>query len=168
MDTGNGTLGPFIMKVLEPLGIDVVPLYLESDPSFPHHLPDPLVAENLQDLVNAVHANKLDAGFAYDGDGDRLGVVDDKGDILWGDRLMILYARDLLARLPGAPVVFDVKCTRALEDEIRKAGGRPVMWKIRVIPSWGEIAQGESSPCRRAAIYLLMSITGMTMPYTLL
>jgi len=129
VDTGNGTLGPFIMKVLEPLGIDVVPLYLESDPSFPHHLPDPLVAENLQDLVNAVHANKLDAGFAYDGDGDRLGVVDDKGDILWGDRLMILYARDLLARLPGAPVVFDVKCTRALEDEIRKAGGRPVMWK---------------------------------------
>lgn len=129
VDTGNGTLGPTLLKVLKPLGIEVLPLYTESDPSFPNHLPDPLVADNLRDLIKAVLENKLDAGFAYDGDGDRLGVIDNKGNIWWGDKLMILYAREVLANLPGSSVIFDVKCTRALEEEIRKAGGKPLMWK---------------------------------------
>jgi len=129
VDTGNGTLGPTLMKVLSALAIEVSALYVDSDPSFPNHLPDPLVEENLADLRREVVGQNLDAGFAYDGDGDRIGVIDDRGAVLWGDRLMILYAREVLKSIPGAPVIFDVKCTRALEEEIEKAGGRPVMWK---------------------------------------
>lgn len=129
VDTGNGTVGPVIMEVFKSLGIEVFPLYIDSDPTFPNHLPDPMVEKNLQDLRETVLKNNLDAGFAYDGDGDRLGVIDDKGDILWGDKLMILYSREVLAKLPGAPVIFDVKCSRSLEEEIKKAGGRPLMWK---------------------------------------
>jgi len=129
IDTGNGTLGPLIVSLFRNMGIEVFPLYAESDPSFPNHLPDPLVPENLQDLIGTVTGNKLDIGLGYDGDGDRLGVVDETGNILWGDRLLIIYAREILKKSPGASIIFDVKCTRALEEEITKAGGIPVMWK---------------------------------------
>jgi len=129
VDTGNGTAGPFLVPLLRSLGAQVHALYEESDPSFPHHLPDPVVPEHLKDLVALVLKEHLDAGIALDGDGDRIGVVDDRGRILWGDRLLILFAREVLAAHPGAAVIYDVKCTKALEEEIRKAGGQPVMWK---------------------------------------
>ncbi|MCX8081874.1 MAG: phosphomannomutase/phosphoglucomutase [bacterium] len=129
VDTGNGTAGPLIVKLFKKLDIDILPLYTDSDPTFPHHLPDPLVPENLQDLIKTVKENNIDAGFGYDGDGDRLGVVDEKGNILWGDQLLIIYARDILKRLPGSKIIFDVKCSKTLEEEIIKAGGIPLMWK---------------------------------------
>ncbi|HOL22209.1 MAG TPA: phosphomannomutase/phosphoglucomutase [bacterium] len=129
VDTGNGTAGPLIVSLFEKLGVEIFPLYIESDPSFPNHLPDPLVPENLKDLIKVVKGKNLDAGFGYDGDGDRLGVVDEKGNILWGDQLLIIYARDVLKNMPGAKIIFDVKCSKALEEEIRKEGGIPLMWK---------------------------------------
>ncbi|MBN1445220.1 MAG: phosphomannomutase/phosphoglucomutase [Candidatus Omnitrophica bacterium] len=129
IDTGNGTLGPLIVPLFKKLGIDVFPLYTDSDPSFPNHLPDPLVPENLKDLIKTVLDNKLDIGLGYDGDGDRLGVVDENGGILWGDQLLIIYAREILKKSPGASVIFDVKCSKSLEEEVKKAGGVPVMWK---------------------------------------
>lgn len=129
VDTGNGTAGPFIEKLFSSLGIDFEPLYLESDNTFPHHLPDPVVPENLKDLIALVKEKKLDAGFGLDGDGDRIGVIGSDGTILWGDQLLIIFGLDILKRKSGITVVFDVKCTLALEEEIRKAGGRPIMWK---------------------------------------
>ncbi|MCM8830304.1 MAG: phosphomannomutase, partial [Candidatus Omnitrophica bacterium] len=92
-------------------------------------LPDPLVPEHLKDLIKAVKDNNREAGLGYDGDGDRLGVVDEKGNILWGDQLLIIYARDILKNMQGAKIIFDVKCSKALEEEISKAGGVPLMWK---------------------------------------
>ncbi len=129
IDTGNGTAGPFVKKLFTALGINYEGLYLESDNSFPHHLPDPVVPENLVDLIDLVKKNKLDAGFGLDGDGDRIGVVGSDGSILWGDQLLIIFGLDILKRNPGIPVIFDVKCTLALEEEIKKAGGNPIMWK---------------------------------------
>lgn len=129
VDTGNGTVGPVIVPLYNELGIEVFPLYIESDGRFPNHLPDPVVPENLKDLINIVKENSLDVGFGFDGDGDRLGVVDDKGEIQWGDRLLILYAREVLKKTPKSKIIFDVKCSKALEEEIEKAGGIPVMWK---------------------------------------
>ncbi len=129
VDTGNGTAGPFIEKLFSCLGVEFEPLYLESDNTFPHHLPDPVVPENLKDLIALVKEKKLDAGFGLDGDGDRIGAVGSDGTILWGDQLLIIYGLDILKRNPGATVVFDVKCTLALEEEIKRAGGRPIMWK---------------------------------------
>lgn len=129
IDTGNGTAGPFVRKLFSALGIDFEGLYLESDNSFPNHLPDPVVAENLKDLINLVKEKKFDAGFGLDGDGDRIGVIGSDGSILWGDQLLIIFGLDILKRKPGATVIFDVKCTLALEEEIKNAGGRPIMWK---------------------------------------
>jgi len=129
IDTGNGTAGPLIVSLFEKLCLDITPLYTDSNPAFPNHLPDPLVPENLKDLTKAVKGKKLDAGFGYDGDGDRLGVVDERGNILWGDQLLIIYARDILKKQPGSKIIFDVKCSKALEEEIVKAGGIPLMWK---------------------------------------
>ncbi|MCM8822911.1 MAG: phosphomannomutase/phosphoglucomutase, partial [Candidatus Omnitrophica bacterium] len=124
-----GTAGPFVRKLFSALGIDFEGLYLESDNSFPNHLPDPVVAENLKDLINLVKEKKFDAGFGLDGDGDRIGVIGSDGSILWGDQLLIIFGLDILKRKPGATVIFDVKCTLALEEEIKNAGGRPIMWK---------------------------------------
>ena len=129
VDTGNGTAGPIIVPLFKEIGIEIYPLYIESDGNFPNHLPDPVVPENLIDLIKAVKENSLDAGFGFDGDGDRLGVVDDTGKIHWGDRLMILYAKEILRKMPGSKIIFDVKCSKALEEEIKKAGGKPIMWK---------------------------------------
>src|SRR5690606_29758622 len=102
----------------------------ESDGSFPNHHPDPTVVENLQDLIAQVRTDGAEIGIGFDGDADRIGVVDGEGDIVWGDTLLILYARDVLARTgAGQSIIFDVKCSQSLPDAITKAGGVPVMWK---------------------------------------
>jgi len=129
VDTGNGIAGPIIVPLFKELGIKIFPLYIESDGNFPHHLPDPVVPENLKDLIKIVKEYSLDVGFGFDGDGDRLGVVDDTGEIQWGDRLLILYSREILKKMPKSKIIFDVKCTKALQEEIEKAGGIPIMWK---------------------------------------
>ncbi|HOK57013.1 MAG TPA: phosphomannomutase/phosphoglucomutase [bacterium] len=129
VDTGNGTVGPLIEKLFRKLNVEFVGLYLESDGNFPNHLPDPVVPENLKDLIEIVKENNLDCGFGFDGDGDRLAVVDENGDILWGDKLMIVYSKDILIKNKGAKIIFDVKCSKSLEEVIEKLGGKPVMWK---------------------------------------
>ncbi len=129
VDCGNGVAGELAPELLRRLGCEVQELYCEIDGTFPNHHPDPAHPENLTDLIAAVKKNRLDVGLAFDGDGDRLGVITPDGDIVWPDRQMILYARDVLSRQPGAEIIFDVKCTRTLPEEIRKAGGRPTMWK---------------------------------------
>lgn len=128
LDGGNGVAGPLALRTLEAVGAEVIPLYIEPDGRFPHHHPDPLKAENLTDLSAMVQKTGAMLGVALDGDGDRLGVVDAQGNIVWADRYLIVLARYLLAQRPG-PVVFDVKCSSVLEDAIRAAGGTPVMWK---------------------------------------
>jgi phosphomannomutase/phosphoglucomutase len=112
------------------LGVDAIGLFTESDGTFPNHHPDPTVPENLADCIAAVRAHGAELGVAFDGDADRIGVVDAHGRIIWGDHLLILYARDVLARTGrGQPIIFDVKCSQALTDGIEAAGGTPVMWK---------------------------------------
>lgn len=129
LDAGNGVAGPPASRLLQALGCEVVELYCEVDGTFPNHHPDPNRPENLQDLVAHVIAEQADLGIALDGDGDRTGVVDEQGKILWPDRLMMYLAQKLLQKNPGAMVIYDVKCSRALEDVIRRAGGVPLMWK---------------------------------------
>jgi phosphomannomutase / phosphoglucomutase len=125
VDCGNGTASSFAPEMLVRWGCDVVPLYCESDPSFPNHHPDPVDPDNLRDLIAAVKQHKADLGLAFDGDGDRLGVVDDKGTIRWGDELMILFWREILPKYPGCEALVEVKCSQALIDEIVKLGGKP-------------------------------------------
>lgn len=127
VDAGNGVAGPVAVRTLSEIGCDVIPLYCDPDGTFPNHMPDPLKPENLQDLIAKVRETKADLGIALDGDGDRLGVVDDQGEILWADQYLILLARKALREHPGAAIVFDVKCSMALTEEIEHMGGRPVM-----------------------------------------
>ena len=129
VDCGNGVAGLVAPRLLSALGCDVVPLFAEVDGTFPNHHPDPAEAANLKDLIEAVDAQGADLGIAFDGDGDRLGVVTDAGEIVWPDRAMMLFSRDLLARNPGAKVVFDVKCSRHLPALVREGGGEPILWK---------------------------------------
>lgn len=129
IDAGNGTGGAVAVPLFQSMGFDVVPLYCEMDATFPHHHPDPTVVENLQDLIAAVHRERAEVGIAYDGDSDRIGVIDDRGNILWGDQLMILFSRAVLKDSPGAAIVGEVKCSYTLYDDISKHGGRPIMWK---------------------------------------
>ncbi|MFC4259908.1 phosphomannomutase/phosphoglucomutase [Marinobacter lacisalsi] len=129
VDAGNGIAGELAPLLLEELGCEVIPLYCEVDGNFPNHHPDPGKPENLQDLIERVQQEGADVGIAFDGDGDRLGVVTNEGKIIWPDRLMMLFARDVVSRNPGADVLFDVKCSRRLSGIISSAGGRPVMWK---------------------------------------
>lgn len=126
VDCGNGTPSPFAPKALRNWGCDVVELYCESNPDFPNHHPDPVDPKNMRDLIHHVITENADLGIAFDGDGDRLGVVDDKGNILWGDQLMILFWREILPRYPGCEALVEVKCSRALIEEIEKLGGKPV------------------------------------------
>jgi len=129
IDAGNGTAGVIACPIFKELGCEVIELYCEMDGHFPHHHPDPTLPEALQDLIHQVAESKADLGIAYDGDGDRLGVVDDKGHIIWGDQLMIIFARDILPSHPGAPIISEVKASKLLYEEIEKLGGRPIMWK---------------------------------------
>jgi phosphomannomutase/phosphoglucomutase len=129
VDCGNGVAGEMAPELLRRLGCEVRELYCAIDGHFPNHHPDPSKPENLQELIAAVVEGGFDAGLAFDGDGDRLGVISPDGAIIWADRQMILFARDVLSRNPGAQIIYDVKCSRTLAQEIRQAGGTPVMWK---------------------------------------
>jgi phosphomannomutase / phosphoglucomutase len=128
VDAGNGTSGLVVQDLLRRLGCEVYELFCEVDGTFPNHHPDPTVPENLTDIIREVRARKADIGLAYDGDSDRLGVIDERGEIIWGDRLLVLFAREILSRRPGAKVIFDVKCSQVLLDDIRQHGGTPIMW----------------------------------------
>jgi phosphomannomutase/phosphoglucomutase len=129
VDAGNGTTGPTSPRILRDLGCEVTSLYCDPDGRFPNHHPDPTLPDAVRDLRAETLAMKADAGIGFDGDGDRIGVIDEKGNIVWVDMLLILFARDLLTRRPGAKVIFDVKCSHLCATEIEKAGGVPVMWK---------------------------------------
>ena len=129
MDGGHGTAGPVALALYQRLGCEVWPLYCEMDGRFPVHEPDPTVEENLVDLQNLVREQRLDLGVAYAGDGDRLGVVGPEGEIIWGDQLLVLFARAILAQHPGATIIGEVKCSQRLYDDVAARGGRPLMWK---------------------------------------
>ncbi|WP_213975271.1 phosphomannomutase/phosphoglucomutase [Tepidanaerobacter acetatoxydans] len=129
IDCGNGTASLFAEKLFRRLGVDVYPLYCESEPKFPNHFPDPVKPENLTDLKELVLREKLDLGIGFDGDGDRIGVVDDKGNIIYGDMLMILYWREIMPKYPGAVAIIEVKCSQALVDEVKKLGGTSIFYK---------------------------------------
>ncbi len=129
VDAGNGTGGVVAVPLFRAMGFDVVPLFCEMDANFPNHHPDPTVAKNLEDLIRTVKKEKAEVGIAYDGDADRLGAIDDAGNILWGDQLMILFSRGVLKEVPGATIVGEVKCSFTLYDDIQAKGGRPIMWK---------------------------------------
>ena len=129
VDCGNGMGGLVGPAALRLLGCRVTGMYEDVDGRFPNHDPDPTVEGNLQDLIRKVRETKADVGIAYDGDADRIGAVDEHGDILWGDRLLVLYARDILAEKPGSTVISEVKASQSLYDDIRRRGGRPIMWK---------------------------------------
>ncbi len=130
VDAGNGVGGFVAVPLLERLGFDVTGMFIEPDGTFPNHHPDPVKAKNLVMLIDAIKAQNADLGIAYDGDGDRIGVVDEKGQVIWGDRLMILLSRALLEVEPGATIVGEVKCSQTLFDDINAHGGNAIMWKV--------------------------------------
>lgn len=129
VDCGNGVAGQLAPQLYKAMGHDVIELYCEIDGNFPNHHPDPSQPENMQPLIDKVKAEGADLGFAFDGDGDRLGIVDGQGNIIWPDRQMMLFARDVLSRNAGAAIIFDVKCSRYLKEIIETSGGTPLMWK---------------------------------------
>lgn len=129
IDCGNGVAGPTALKLFSKLGCEITSLYCDVDGNFPNHHPNPSEPENLAELISCVKEKKLDIGLAFDGDGDRVGVIDNLGTVLWADRQMMLYARDVLKRNPGAKIIFDVKSSRNLHNVIKEAGGKPIMWK---------------------------------------
>jgi len=129
IDAGNGTAGITAVPVIKDLGCEVHDLYCDPDGSFPNHEADPTVIGNMQDLITLVKEKKLDVGFGYDGDGDRIGVVDAEGNLIYGDKLMIIFSREILSRKPGATFISEVKCSKTLYDDIEKNGGRAIMWK---------------------------------------
>jgi len=129
VDAGNGTGGVVAVPLFQRMGCEVIPLYCEMDGRFPHHHPDPTLPEAMDDLIRKVRETGADLGIGYDGDADRLGVVDDAGRLLWGDQLMIVFARDILPSHPGAAVISEVKASKVLYDEIARLGGRPIMWR---------------------------------------
>ena len=128
-DSGNGTAGLHIRTFLESIGCEVVSLFEEPDGTFPNHHPDPQKRENLEFLMEKVLLEKADLGIAFDGDADRLGVVDDRGEMVWGDILMALYWREILPKNPGAEAIVEVKCSQSLIDEVVRLGGKPLFWK---------------------------------------
>lgn len=129
VDCGNGTASLFAERILRSWGCDVIPLYCKSNGTFPNHEPDPVKTKNLQDLRRVVLKEGCDLGVAYDGDADRIGVVDDQGSIVWGDRLMALFWREILPKYPDKPCIVEVKCSQALVDEIYRLRGRPFFYK---------------------------------------
>jgi len=129
VDAGNGIAGELAPTLYRALGVEVIELFCDVDGTFPNHHPDPSQPDNLNDLINSVAEHNADFGLAFDGDGDRLGVVTNKGEIIWPDRQLMLYAQDVLARNPQAEIIYDVKCTRHLAPVIEQHGGKPLMWK---------------------------------------
>lgn len=129
LDAGNGAGGPLGLAAMRAVGLSPDPLFCEMDGNFPNHHPDPTVPKNLEALIKRVKATGARVGLAYDGDADRLGAVDSNGDIIWGDKLMILFSRALLKNNPGAAILGEVKCSQTLYDDIAKHGGKPIVWK---------------------------------------
>lgn len=129
IDAGNGTAGPIAPEVYESMGCDVIRLFCEPDGNFPNHLPDPTVSEFTEDIRRRVVEVGADLGLAFDGDADRVGVIDERGNAVFADQILALLARDVLKRHRGAEILFDVKCSQMLPEEIEKHGGRPLMWK---------------------------------------
>jgi phosphomannomutase/phosphoglucomutase len=127
-DCGNGCAS-LTVQLLDQIGADVTRLFCEADGTFPNHHPDPTLPESLAALIAKVAETGADLGVAFDGDADRLGVVDRQGNMIWGDLLLVLYSREILAKMPGAPIIFEVKCSQALVEEIEKAGGQPIMYR---------------------------------------
>lgn len=130
IDAGNGMGGIIAPPLYRQLGCDVVELYCDPDSRFPNHHPDPTVIENMADAVAAVSEHEADLAIAFDGDADRIGVVDEKGELIWGDQLMVIFSRAILNEQKGATFIAEVKCSQSLFDDIRKRGGNPVMWKV--------------------------------------
>ncbi|HEX7362778.1 MAG TPA: phosphomannomutase/phosphoglucomutase [Bryobacteraceae bacterium] len=128
-DSGNGTAGPVVHRVLEKLGIKAVELFFESDGHFPNHHPDPTVLSNLKDLQEAVRAHGADLGIAFDGDADRIGAVDERGEVIYGDMLLLIFGREILRRKPGATFIGEVKCSQVMYDKLRELGGNAIMYK---------------------------------------
>jgi len=129
IDAGNGTAGVIALPLLKNLGCQVFDLYCDMDGTFPNHEADPTVAKNMKDLSDLVKSKGLDIGIGYDGDGDRIGVIDEKGELVFGDKLLIIFAREILSRKPGATFISEVKCSKVMYDDIKKHGGRAIMWK---------------------------------------
>ena len=129
IDAGNGTAGVIAVPVLKALGCKVTDIYCDMDGRFPNHEADPTVAKNMADLIRMVKDQNLDIGIGYDGDGDRIGVVDERGNLVYGDQLMIIFAREILSRKPGATFISEVKCSKTMYDDITRHGGNPIMWK---------------------------------------
>jgi phosphomannomutase/phosphoglucomutase len=151
IDAGNGTGGSVAVPLFRRLGCEVIELFCDMDGRFPNHHPDPTLPEAMDFLVRKVLETGAEAGIAYDGDADRLGVVDDAGKIIWGDQLLILFARDILPAHPGAAIISEVKATQVLYDEIARLGGKPIMWKTghslikKKIREEGALVAGEMS-----------------------
>ncbi len=129
IDCGNGVAGAVASALFRALGCDVIELFCDVDGTFPNHHPDPADPHNLEDLIRAVRDGDSEVGLAFDGDGDRLGVITRSGSIIWPDRQLILFARDILQRQPGATIIYDVKCSRHVTTSVRQAGGEPLMWR---------------------------------------
>ncbi len=129
LDSGNGAASLVAHRLFKELGAETIDLFDTPDGRFPNHHPDPTVEANIQQLIKIVRETGADFGVGYDGDGDRIGVVDETGSIIWGDKLMIIFSRDILKTHPGAPIIFEVKCSQALPEMIKKFGGRPIMWR---------------------------------------
>jgi phosphomannomutase/phosphoglucomutase len=128
-DAGNGTAGPVARRLLAPLNCDVTELFFEMDGRFPNHHPDPTVPANLKHLQDAVKARGADLGIAFDGDSDRIGAVDEHGEVVYGDMLLLIYGREILTRKPGATFIGEVKCSQLMYDKLTELGGNPIMYK---------------------------------------
>jgi len=129
LDSGNGAASLVAHRLFKELGVESIDLFDTPDGRFPNHHPDPTVVEYIQELIKTVKESGSELGVGYDGDADRIGVIDENGQIIWGDRLMIIFSRDILKTHPGAPIIFEVKCSQALPEMIEKFGGKPIMWR---------------------------------------
>ncbi len=126
---GNGTAGPIVHRVLEKLNVEAVELFFEMDGHFPNHHPDPTVLSNLKHLKDAVRKHKADLGIAFDGDGDRIGAIDENGNVIYGDMLLLIFGREILSRKPGSTFIGEVKCSGVMYDKLKELGGNPIMYK---------------------------------------
>jgi phosphomannomutase/phosphoglucomutase len=128
-DAGNGTAGPVMHRLFQRLNCQATELFFEMDGNFPNHHPDPTVPENLKSLIAAVKSSGAELGLAFDGDADRIGAIDEHGNVLWGDQLLLIFGREILTRKPGATFIGEVKCSQVMYDELRRLGGNPIMYR---------------------------------------